>query len=183
MKTEGREVRSDISSDIMAKHGGRWHALPPHKKARFEDRVHAARREAQESADRRIDVLYADIEALKQELASDSSTSRPTRMSDCRLSDEDLVELRTLHASPRFSLANVAEEVSKRASPFRAPPAVLGKALASIEVTEVKAKHALPEWARFAAWHRSVFAKAIFQIDEPSGQTYWRFCYAKQSPH
>ena len=54
--------------------------------------------------------------------------------------------------------------------------------LASIELSDVKVKHAFPEWARFAAWRRSLFTKALFQIEEPSGRTYWRFCYAKQSP-
>ena len=138
--------------------------------------------DAEAAAQHRIDALDGEIEDLRQALATDRPEQRPTRLSDCRFSNEEFVELQALARSSQFSVENIVVQRENTARPFAAPPKAAAKALASIEVSRPKQKPRPPQCARLLAWNRCSCGEACLKFDEPIGCNYLRFRFAKQSP-
>lgn len=182
LRSSGRAVPSTIVKSLFAKHGKRWRALTVAQRRRFDARVRAARDDAEEAKFARMATLSQDIQDLKGELARARPEGRPQRVSDCKLSASTISELELALASPSFSKARVAEMRKAAAKPFAAAPAAALRGLESIDVSDgTRRPPALP-WVRLVASQRDFFASAIFQIHEPSGSSFWKFVFAKQSP-
>ena len=182
MLSDGRSMPSDMRNTIFMKHGGRWNNLHPEKKAKFDDQVEHARDEAEAAARDKVQKLDEEIEELRQQLAKDRPDERPLRMSDCRFSHEDLVEMEALGETAEFSAANVAIRRDEAARKLQPPHPSVGKALASIDISMPKEKSKVPDWVRLVALNRDHFVNSAFKIEQPNGDTYWKFCYAKQYP-
>ena len=84
MKVDGRDVASDISSALMARHGDRRNALSSAKKGYFDEKQFRARVDAEAVSRHRIVALDGEIEDLRQALAKDRPEQTPTCFSDCR---------------------------------------------------------------------------------------------------
>ena len=145
MLSDGRSMPSDMRNTIFMKHGGRWNNLHPEKKAKFDDQVEHARDEAEAAARDKVQKLDEEIEELRQQLAKDRPDERPLRMSDCRFSQEDLVEMEALGETAEFSAANVAIRRDEAARKLQPPHPSVGKALASIDISMPKEKSKVPD--------------------------------------
>jgi hypothetical protein len=175
-------VSATIGKSLFAKHGKRWNALQPDQRLKYERLAVHARDDAEASdLDQRAE-LQRQIQEMSRDLGTLRFEDRPMRLANCKFSAEDWVELEALYDSPEFSKQKVDRLREQTSQVYHPPPASALAALQSIHVPAHNDKHAAPEWVRFAVWNRNWCASAVFKIEEPSGSTFWKFVFGKQSP-
>ena len=159
-KAEGRKVPPNVHVHIMHSHGKGWASMPAAHKADFEQRAADHRAQAQEELDSsRFDLAHR-IATLQAEIAcSGSSSDMPLRLSGCRLSDSERLELEALFLTEPMSASHVSEWRERDEKPFQEPSASALSVLVlnSVALPFLPAKHPRPSWVPLICWNRTFF--------------------------
>ena len=182
LRSNGRKFPAGVKQTVFNKHGARWRSLPDHRRRNYEWLADKARDDADaERSSQRRELLH-EIELLEKGSQQLRPADRPVRLTDCKLSGDDLLELEAMYSSPQFSKAKVDVMAKELAMPYQPPPPIALKALQTMQLRFVPRKHKVPEWVRFASWNRNWAATCIFKVEEPDGPTCWKFVFGKQNP-
>jgi hypothetical protein len=182
-KSQGKQVPKDVSRQIIKNHGKRWALQEPSVQSDYHRRAEETRQEADQDLQVRRDMLATRIETLRVQVTTASATEGPLRLTSCRLSETEKLELENIFASELFSAAHVEGWREADQLPFEPPNDAVRLALESVEVGWQSPIHPYPSWVPSMCWNRAFFATCGLLVEEPEGETYWKVCYAMQNPY
>jgi hypothetical protein len=179
----GQELPALFTRTMMKLHGESWSRAPASVKASYEAMASVERAAAGQALSEDIQHAQDQLALAKLRAQEQSGCSRPPLMlSACKFSASALENFSALAASEMFSDAKVQQLRAKASLAPPVPPLFQQQQLQQLVVEEDKTPQPKPPWLVAMCRLRDHFADAALVIPSGSGQVFFKFLYATQSP-
>ena len=182
MDVRDPQERVEMGRRLMRLHGHRFKALSPSDKAAYDDRAVSLALEKRMALEEEIEEL---IERRSLTIARNVQEQRQrrevTRVSTCRLSDDDLVVFAAMWESGEFTHAEVAK---LREAALESPRPLVAATLRELNEFDGDQQPLpdLPEWAEEVCRHRALFEGCALLFTSGGLETAYAFLFAGKNP-
>ena len=180
---DGESMPLQQRHSLMKSHAHMYKQLSRPQQAHYESRAEDHRNQMRHELEEQVASCTALLTVSDKSLGQSLEEAHQLRLSDCRLSQEDMASMAVLWESPAFSHRAVTELRAKHMESPGPPPAHLQAQLEDIEV-EGEGLDALPvaEWCRLVCRNRAALSNTCLVFRTGAEERHYVLLYAVQRP-
>lgn len=174
-------VAGGVRNETFRNHRAQWDGRGVLDKLAFKNAVPVVREIKTGQIRKAIHEEVQNLSRLADEAKSEGIVDQPFRLTDCRLSSAEKVELNHMYSECDWSEAHVKHLRELACKPAWPPNAMKMHMLQSMAVDEEDSVQ-LPDYVGWMCQHRDYFSQCVLRIKTIWGDTFFQFVFAQQQP-